>query len=146
MNIKNTETLIPVDTLGWTNIRKIKCGSWHVLALNECGDIYCWGWNKYGQLGIGNCSVLEFPTLLNLSDDLTNFVIDISCGSKHSAALLNNGNIYLWGNNEYFQISTQNIKLFQKPFIYKLKNQQSNLNKSFIECGYNSTIIKHIIN
>ena len=28
-------------------------GEWHSAAIMENGDLYCWGWNKYGQVGNG---------------------------------------------------------------------------------------------
>lgn len=67
----------------------------------DSGDIYAWGWNESGQVGVlttkrengemkvdsdsGSAVVLS-PTLLFSTDD--DLIIDsISCGSRHSAAV-----------------------------------------------------------
>jgi alpha-tubulin suppressor-like RCC1 family protein len=31
---------------------KVTCGTYHSLGLTEDGDLYSWGWNYYGQLGV----------------------------------------------------------------------------------------------
>lgn len=38
--------------LAGIKIIKIKAGGWHSLALSEHGDLYAWGWNDTGQLGM----------------------------------------------------------------------------------------------
>jgi alpha-tubulin suppressor-like RCC1 family protein len=35
------------------NIIDIACGAQHSLVLTSNGDVYAWGWNKYGQTGMG---------------------------------------------------------------------------------------------
>ena len=32
----------------------IKCGEYHVMALTMSENLYSWGDNRYGQLGLGN--------------------------------------------------------------------------------------------
>ena len=32
---------------------QLASGGWHNLALTESGDVYSWGWNESGQLGLG---------------------------------------------------------------------------------------------
>jgi alpha-tubulin suppressor-like RCC1 family protein len=41
-----------IPALGGLNIIQIDCGKWHNVALTSEGDLYVWGWNKYGQLGL----------------------------------------------------------------------------------------------
>lgn len=42
-----------VDCLRNTRIEKIACGCNHVLALSTNGELFTWGCNNYGQLGMG---------------------------------------------------------------------------------------------
>lgn len=66
-----------------------------VLSL-EFGDLYMWGWNEKGQLGLGvnhddrksssgqvQCQTVPVP--INFPDDLE--VMTVSCGTRHSAAV-----------------------------------------------------------
>lgn len=41
-----------VQALGGVRIVQIACGGWHSCALSESGDLYVWGWNECGQLGL----------------------------------------------------------------------------------------------
>jgi alpha-tubulin suppressor-like RCC1 family protein len=41
-----------IPALGGLNIIQIDCGKWHNVALTSEGDLFVWGWNKYGQLGL----------------------------------------------------------------------------------------------
>ncbi|XP_018318327.1 RCC1 and BTB domain-containing protein 1, partial [Mycetomoellerius zeteki] len=67
--------------------------------------VYSWGCNKYGQVGNGSYDQVVTPTLINmptLKDDVDRKrVVDIACGSYHSVALTESGEVYAWGVNDY---------------------------------------------
>jgi len=33
---------------------QVCCGNWHYMALMESGQVYSWGYNDHGQLGLGS--------------------------------------------------------------------------------------------
>ena len=37
-----------------SRIVSIEAGSYHTCLLDEAGDVKCWGWNGYGQIGDGS--------------------------------------------------------------------------------------------
>jgi alpha-tubulin suppressor-like RCC1 family protein len=43
-----------VGKLGGEKIKDIAAGNFHSLALTEAGEVYAWGLNEYGQLGLGD--------------------------------------------------------------------------------------------
>lgn len=45
---------------------KIFCGMNHLAALTNTGDLYMWGCNKFGSLGLGDCKDQYFPLKVNL--------------------------------------------------------------------------------
>lgn len=59
-----------VESLSVVKVIQVACGSWHSVALTADGDVYVWGWNKYGQLG--NCcaegEIQDFPTPLDFDE------------------------------------------------------------------------------
>ena len=42
-----------ISSLSGCNIVKIACGDTHTLAVTDCGDLYAFGRNQNGQLGLG---------------------------------------------------------------------------------------------
>ena len=54
-----------------------------VLTKNE--NIYVWGYNNYGQLGIGDNNNRNIPTLLNLPNNEK--PLSISCGDNHTICI-----------------------------------------------------------
>ena len=68
-------------------------------AITSNGDLYCWGYNKYGQVGDGTTTNQLTPIKV-----LEN-VKDFSISSNYtSGAITANGDLYCWGNNEYGQV------------------------------------------
>lgn len=57
-----TSTLPPYNStqsLGLSNIVAISGGISHFLALGKDGNVWSWGSNQYGQLGIGSISATD---------------------------------------------------------------------------------------
>lgn len=46
-------------------MRKIACGPSHVLAISDIGELYVWGNNKKGQLGLKDIAVRKSPVKNN---------------------------------------------------------------------------------
>ena len=85
---------------------QISSGESHTCALLESGSVRCWGYNHYGQLGLGNYNTIgdnELPSSINA----LNFgqrVIQVSAGQDYTCVLLENGGTRCWGHNYYGQL------------------------------------------
>ncbi len=84
-----TNTLAPVrvklsESLSNANVTAISAGGWHVLALTVDGEIWAWGDNRAGQLGIGAIKNSLAPVR---APGVTN-VTAIAAGLFHSAVLV----------------------------------------------------------
>jgi alpha-tubulin suppressor-like RCC1 family protein len=93
-------TPIKINGFDGKKIKAISCGYWHSLALTECGRVYSWGNNKWGQLGIKKCDSSVKAKMV----DISNGVVKISCGRFHSLLLTNDGQIYAFGRNNFGQL------------------------------------------
>ena len=83
-------------SLGSLKYKAISAGYQHVLAISEAGDVYSWGANGNGQLGINGFLDKSAPTQVYINSEKYKAV---SAGTSFSLALAENGNLYSWGNN-----------------------------------------------
>ncbi|XP_063687521.1 RCC1 and BTB domain-containing protein 1-like [Bolinopsis microptera] len=90
--------------LNGLKITDIACGQTSSMALSSQGDIYAWGYNGNGQLGIGNTTNQPTPRISLLTGQVV--VVKIVCGYAHALALTDAGEIYVWGANSYGQLGT----------------------------------------
>lgn len=72
----------------------------HTLAINSSGELYAWGYNSAGQLGLGDTTNRNVPTKVGTATDW----ITAACGQLHSLAINSSGELYAWGDNEYNQL------------------------------------------
>jgi alpha-tubulin suppressor-like RCC1 family protein len=118
----NSNQSIPIKVKGFNNERvvMISCGCFHSMALTECGHVYSWGYNKFGQLGIGNTVDSNEPKFFAVIDEnkCNVFIEKISCGEFHSLLLSSDGFIYAFGHNSDGklgnELSPQRIKIETK--------------------------------
>ncbi|KPA12012.1 BNR repeat domain protein [Candidatus Magnetomorum sp. HK-1] len=87
-------------------IIQIAAGDSHSMLLFENGQVWTWGDNTSGQLGIGSIVSSIIPVRVlqaNSSDPLEN-IVSISAGAFHSMALSNEGHIWTFGLNANGQL------------------------------------------
>jgi alpha-tubulin suppressor-like RCC1 family protein len=75
--------------------KSVSCGFSHNALLLDNGNVYTWGSGLYGQLGHGDSEDALIPKLLSALVG-THFT-SVACGSFHTVAVNDLGNIYLWG-------------------------------------------------
>lgn len=92
--LENETIPILIEALAGIRIIKIAAGGWHSCALSAEGDLYTWGWNGNGQLGLKYenepLSVMATPHAVdtNSDDDLQINIVNVACGSRHTVFLL----------------------------------------------------------
>lgn len=78
----------------------VACGEYATFALLASGEVYAWGANDHGQLGLGDTEPRSSPTRLGgATAGLP--VRAIAAGQQHTLALSRSGRVYSWGNNRY---------------------------------------------
>ncbi|KAM3873957.1 putative E3 ubiquitin-protein ligase HERC1 [Diretmus argenteus] len=82
--LKNKSRPQVVPALEGLFIEDIAVGCEHVLALSSTGDVYAWGCNSEGQLGLGHSNPVKEPTLLTALHGKN--IRQISAGRCHSSA------------------------------------------------------------
>ncbi|XP_047185393.1 probable E3 ubiquitin-protein ligase HERC1 isoform X3 [Scophthalmus maximus] len=82
--LKNKSCPQLVPSLEGLFIEDVAVGCEHVLALSSTGDVYAWGCNSEGQLGLGNSNPVKEPTLITALQGKN--IRQISAGRCHSSA------------------------------------------------------------
>jgi alpha-tubulin suppressor-like RCC1 family protein len=85
-----------------TTITSMTAAQFSTFCLSKNGTAYSWGSNNAGQLGNGIIPFRVLPVTVKMPQGIT--VQSISCGAFHTIALLNNGQMYAWGQNTYGQL------------------------------------------
>ena len=113
-----------------SEITRIECGYEHSMCIDVNNDLYVFGYNRFGQLGLGDIESryipIKHPSLSN--------IIDISKGGYHTFVKTSNNEIYAFGSNEYSQLGIKTENDDQLTPIRVLENNEdiwfSNINKS----------------
>ncbi|XP_028274446.1 probable E3 ubiquitin-protein ligase HERC1 isoform X2 [Parambassis ranga] len=82
--LKNKSCPQVVPSLEGLFIEDIAVGCEHVLVLSSTGDVYAWGCNSEGQLGLGHSNPVKEPTLVTALQGKN--IRQISAGRCHSSA------------------------------------------------------------
>ncbi|CAN9504281.1 unnamed protein product [Ophioblennius macclurei] len=82
--LKNRSCPQMVPSLDGLFIEDVAVGCEHVLALSITGDVYAWGCNSEGQLGLGHTNTVKEPTLVSSLQGKN--IRQISAGRCHSSA------------------------------------------------------------
>lgn len=153
-----------VEYLHGIHVVKIVSGNYHSVALSNIGQIYSWGSESNGGLGLGNHKYASNIPRLIITTHFTHEIKSIFCGPDCSSILLENGEFYSCGKNtnnklgfgvtvgksmflvSRFSINSNNLL---KPFQRKVKVLKkpvkdlsfSELNSAYlIEGGYVVTL------
>lgn len=97
-----TNRQIPVTVNGLAaGMNAVAAGDQHTCGLTSGGSVKCWGANGYGQLGDGTTTSSNAP--VNVTDMATG-VTAIIAGAYHTCAVMANGGVKCWGNNDNGQL------------------------------------------
>lgn len=92
-----------LDGLNPNDLASLETGEQHTCALDDEGFVYCWGDNSHGQLGIPASIPQDLAVQVPFIDS-NNPAIDLSTGWNHTCAVLEDGTIACWGDNQYGQL------------------------------------------
>ncbi|GHP08360.1 hypothetical protein PPROV_000709900 [Pycnococcus provasolii] len=96
-----------VDVGTGRTIKQISAGSRHTCAILDNDKLKCWGSNSYGRLGYGDTTMRGAgpndmgDNLLYVDLGTGRTVKQISAGSVHTCAILDDYKLKCWGWNEY---------------------------------------------
>jgi alpha-tubulin suppressor-like RCC1 family protein len=82
------------------------------MILTDNNEVYVWGLNNNGQLGLGDIKNRNTPCKFSFPAEWGR-IKEVSFGSAHSIALTDLNEIYSWGANNYGQLGLGDINSFR---------------------------------
>jgi len=83
-----------------TKFKLADAGSVHSAAIDESGNLWTWGYNKYGRLGDGTTTDKSTPILIKSGIKFKN----LSAGYNYTLAIDELGKLWAWGYNNVGQL------------------------------------------
>ncbi|XP_073226432.1 ultraviolet-B receptor UVR8-like isoform X2 [Cicer arietinum] len=76
--------LLDCPSLENINVKTVSCGARHTALVTDNGKVFCWGWNKYGQLGLGDIIDRNVPSEVTIEGCVAK---NVACGWWHTLLL-----------------------------------------------------------
>jgi alpha-tubulin suppressor-like RCC1 family protein len=94
---------VRIDPTGLGAVTQVYAGGAHTCAQRVDGSLWCWGSNRFGQLGTGDTNARLAPQPV-APDVLGTAVSAVYTGGAHTCAVKVDGSVWCWGNNQYGQL------------------------------------------
>jgi len=135
-NPVNRPTLLPFpDSLAHWTLNNMVANGASIFAIfqNAQGQsqVYAWGANKFGQLGLGHDNDVNRPTLLPFPDSLANWTLNsIVCRGSNFFAIFQNAQgqsqVYAWGTNGFGQLGLGHNNDVNRPTLLPFPGSLAN--------------------
>ena len=105
-NGQTADALLPVQITGLTDVIEISAGESHSMARKADGTVWTWGRNDYGQLGDNTNNNSLTPVQVR-GENGAGYLIgvkEIEAGIRYSMAILDDGTLMAWGDNNFYQL------------------------------------------
>ena len=114
---------------------QVACGSAHTLVVTHTGSVLAWGWGHFGQLGTGSTGNSLMPVCVAGLDAVV--IYRVACGSAHSTAVSDTGQLYTWGWGVNGQLGHGDDATYTSPTMVK---RLETVYISQVSCGLAHTV------
>ncbi|XP_039989978.1 probable E3 ubiquitin-protein ligase HERC3 isoform X2 [Xiphias gladius] len=127
----------PLEALCNIPVSQVACGSQHSVALTKDGQVYTWGKDSRGQLGLGKRKACAMsPQHLRSLSVIP--LVQIAAGGEQSFALSVSGGVFGWGRNDCGQLGLGDTTDRKTPTPVHYLNMKKTIH---ISCGTDHTAI-----
>ncbi|XP_010547681.1 PREDICTED: ultraviolet-B receptor UVR8 [Tarenaya hassleriana] len=98
------DSLVPqkIQAFEGVRIKMVAAGAEHTAAVTEDGDLYGWGWGRYGNLGLGDRNDRWVPEKVTSAGGER--MAMVACGWRHTISVSFSGALYTYGWSKYGQL------------------------------------------
>ena len=122
---RNTPTLLKRDK----EIRQIVCRQYCTFILKESGELFAFGCNDDGQLGLGDYIKRSIPTLVIKDKGIRQII----CGGHHTLILKISGELFAFGCNHSGQLGLDYKKNILRLTLTMMNENIVSINGTIIE-------------
>ncbi|XP_009870873.1 PREDICTED: X-linked retinitis pigmentosa GTPase regulator, partial [Apaloderma vittatum] len=122
----------------FTNQHKIKqlaAGSYTSAAVTEDGQLFVWGDNSEGQIGLAGEACVNVPCQVDIGKPVSS----VSCGYYHSALITGDGELYTFGEAENGKLGLLPEQLKNNRVPQPVRGIMEKVNK--VACGGEHTVV-----
>ena len=96
-----SDTLVPrlLQSTRMLEVTSICCGEKHAALVTKQGEVFCWGEERGGRLRHKININVPRPKVIESLNGIN--VQTVSCGSHHTCAVSNAGELYSWGDSDH---------------------------------------------
>lgn len=93
LEARRVPTKVDIDNgAGWIDVAT---GRLHTCGVRANHTLWCWGYNGYGQLGLGDIVDRDIPTQVGSESDWA----EVTLGDSHTCAVKTDHTLWCWGTN-----------------------------------------------
>lgn len=109
LSVGDNEHPYEAGDVATSGVLQVAAGYNHTCVLKDLGFVQCWGYNNYGQLGLGHtASIGDGEPINSPNGGAVNLgggiPTKIAAGNSHTCALMDNGTVRCWGRNDWGQL------------------------------------------
>ncbi|MFM7679888.1 MAG: RCC1 domain-containing protein, partial [Roseiflexaceae bacterium] len=113
-NVNSSTPVLVKNPVGVT-FNSVQANGNHTCAKSTTNELYCWGNNASGQLGIGSTTNKNLPTAVLTPSGVT--FASISMGNAHTCGVTGAGAAYCWGINDYGNLGINSTVMRTSPTL-----------------------------
>jgi RCC1 and BTB domain-containing protein len=115
---------IRVEALDGEVMASVACGQYHTIVSTTRGQVFTFGKNDYGQLGLESGENHRRPTLVRGTLEAEHCTL-LRCGYYHTIVLCAGGRVFAFGRNDYGQLGLGHTtqRVFGPQLISELENK-----------------------
>lgn len=129
---------------GGTNVTHAACGAFHTLFVTHQQNVLAMGYNQAGQLGIGHRLQQHKGWRSGVPIAVESLrgrsILDIAAGQNHSACVLSNGDVYVWGCGDDGRLGVGKSDCEMLPVLIP-SFKDSGIKARSVRCGARHTAV-----
>eukprot|EP00439_Symbiodinium_sp_Y106_P083791 s477_g24.t1 len=99
----------------------VAAGRRHIVAITDSGELWTWGQNGDGQLGVGDTAHRHAPVKVSVNGQK---IVAVAAGHLHTAAITDSGELWTWGYNGHGQLGVGDTQERHAPVKVSMNGQK----------------------